>query len=312
MKSKRKIPKTFIGFLLASVLIWLLITLSKEYTISIIFPIKYTNIAQNKLLLAAQTKELEIVVKANGFKILKTRFNTKSIAIEGNAIIKKKGTKHYLLIKSQKQNILKQMPSGIFVEEIIKDTLFLDVGSLVSKKLPIKANVKVNYHIGFDLSEEIVLKPDSLIVSGPENFIADLKEIALLPLELNDVKENFSRNVGIKMLGSNKNLKFNIKEVAISGKVEKFTEGSFEVDYKITNVPKGLVLNTLTKKIRVTYIIGLSNFNKVDENSFLIECDYSISEANNLSYLIPKLMHKPAEIKSYKLLPNEINFLIQN
>lgn len=312
MKSKNKIPKTFISFLLASVIIWILITLSKEYVTTINFPINYYGISQNKLLQATPTKELEIVVKANGFKILRTRINTVNIAINASALIKKKNTKHYLLVKNQKLSIQKQVPSGIVIQEIIKDTLFLDVGSLVTKKIPLKPNVKINYHVGYDLSEAISVIPDSILVSGPENYISVIKNIELLPLELEDVKADFTRKVAIKMPKGIKNLKFDTKEIIISGKIEKFTEGTFDIQYKIINIPEGVVINTLSKKIQVTFIVGLSSFNKVNETSFQIECDYSLSESNKLGYLIPKLVHKPSEIKSYKIIPNKIDFLIQN
>ena len=298
--------------MLASILIWLLITLSKEYTTTIAFPVKYREISQNKRLLENQSTVLELVVNTNGFKILKTRFNTKSIEINANALLKKKGTQHYVLVKSQKQRIKKQLPSGVRLQEMIKDTLFLEVGSLVTKKLAVKADLKIKYHIGYDLSEEITLKPDSILVSGPENYIKEIKSIALVPLVLQDVKANFTRKVAIQIPPEIKNLKFETKEITISGKIEKYTEGTLNIPYKITNLPKGLTLNTLDKKIQVTYIVGLSSFNKIDENSFQIECDYTLSKANDLGYLIPKLVRKPMEIKSYKMMPNEINFLIQN
>ena len=156
---------------------WLLITLSKEYTTTISFPIKYSNIAQSKLLQTAPKTTLETVVTANGFSVLRTRFNTKTIAIDAKTVIKKKGTTYYLLAKNQKQIIQKQLPSGVALQQIIKDTLFLDLGSLVIKKLPLKPNVKINYHVGYDLSEEITMVPDSITVSGPENYMSKLENI---------------------------------------------------------------------------------------------------------------------------------------
>jgi hypothetical protein len=298
--------------LLASILIWLLITLSKEYITTISFPIEYGEISQNKLLLANQTKELEIVVKTNGFKILRTRFNTKSLLINVNTLISKKGTTYYLLLKSKKQSIKRQLPSGVSLQEIIKDTLFVELGSLVTKKLAIKSNLKISYHIGYDLSEQISLKPDSILVSGPENYISKIKNIELEPIVFEDVKADFIRKVAIKAPEGVKDLKFNIKEVIVSGKIEKFTEGILNVPFKIINVPAGITINTLNKKVQVSYIVGLSSFNKIDENSFQIECDYAMSASNSLGYLIPKVVRKSSEVKSYKLSPNEINFLIQN
>tara|TARA_B110000908_G_scaffold29343_1_gene34613 strand:+ start:482 stop:1420 length:939 start_codon:yes stop_codon:yes gene_type:complete len=309
---KKKISNTFLSFLLATIFIWLLITLSKEYTTAISFPIKYTKIAQNKLLQATPVKALEILVKTTGFSIFRTRFNTKEITINANALLKKTGTKYYLLVKNQKQRIQKQLPSGVALEQILKDTLFLDLGRLVTRKLPLIPKIKISYHVGYDLSEEITVTPDSILVSGPENYMSALKGLALLPIVLEDVMANFTKKVAIKMPEGIKNLKLDTKEITVSGKVEKFTEGTLEVPYTVINIPKDITINTLTKKIQITFIVGLSRFNKINENSFQIECDYSISESNNLGYLIPKLVHKPSEIKSYKIIPNEIDFLIQN
>ncbi|MDB9723305.1 hypothetical protein OAA58_01360 [Polaribacter sp.] len=312
MKLKKKVPKTFISFLLASILIWLLITLSKEYTISVNFPISYVEIAQNKLLQGIPEKELEIVLKANGFKILKTRLFTKEIEISGSRLLKKSGTTHFLLVKPQKQQIQKQLPSGLVLQDIIRDTLFLNVESLVTKKLALKPNLKIKYHVGYDLSEKIKVVPDSILVSGPGNYIASVTSIDLLQISLEDVKMDFIKKASIKVPEGINNLKFDVKEITISGKIEKFTEGTFEVQYKIINIPDGLRINTLSKKIQVTFIVGLSNFNNLSENSFQIVCDYSVSKESNLGYLIPKLVHKPSEIKSYKIIPNKIDFLIQN
>ena len=49
----------------------------------------------------------------------------------------------------------------------------------------------------------------------------------------------------------------------------------------------------------------------VSESSFLVECDFEVSEKNNLTYLIPKIISQPDFIKSVKIIPKEIDFLIQ-
>jgi hypothetical protein len=312
LKLKRKIPKTFISFLLASILIWLLITLSKEYTIRINFPISYAEVAQNKLLQGGVTKELEVIVKANGFKIIRNRIYTKDIKISAKRLFKKKAAAHFLLLKSQKQGIQQQLPSGFILQEILQDTLFLNVQSLMTKKLALNAHLKINYHVGYDLSEKIRVQPDSILVSGPANYISTVSSIDLETLLMEDVKADFEKKGSIKIPKGVRDLKFNAKKITISGKIEKFTEGTFYVPYEIINIPEGMIVNTLSKEIQVTFIVGLSNFNKIDQNSFQIVCDYKVSAENNLRFLIPELLRKPKKIKSYKIAPTKIDFLIQN
>lgn len=311
MKQKNKIPKTFISFLIASILIWLLITLSKEYVITINFPVKYEGISQNKILQVAPKENIEIIVKASGFKILKTRLNSKKITINAGIATRKKGTKYYLLTKNQQGSIQKQLPNGLDLQEIIKDTLYLDLGSLVTKKVPVKPNLSLNFHVGYDLSEPLKITPDSILVFGPETYISKLDKIELLPLSLEDIKTDFEEKVNIKIPANIKNLKFSDTKVTITGKIENFTEGVLEVPYKIINVPEGITVNTLSKTVSISFIIGLNNFNKINKNSFQVVCDFTNAEKNNLSYFIPKLLNKPDLIKSYKIVPNKIDFLIE-
>ena len=90
MKTSKKIPKTFISFLVASFLIWLLITFSKEYTTVITYPVAYNNIPQNKLLQEAPIKQVDLTIKASGFKIIRSKFKNKKIQLEASTLHRKK------------------------------------------------------------------------------------------------------------------------------------------------------------------------------------------------------------------------------
>ena len=311
MKKKRRISKKFIGFLVASILIWLLITLSKEYVTTITLPVTYKKLPQNKLLQATPIKEINLQVKATGFKLIRANILKKTIALNVNNLVKKSSNLYYFLAKNQKQNIQKQLISQVELQAILPDTIYLDLGSLASKKIPVKPILDISYHIGYDVLESIKITPDSLLISGPKSKVETIKAINLATLKLQDVKADFIQKVAIKKPQNSEGIKFDRDFVTISGKVEKFTEGSFKVPFKITNILDTTQLNTLNKTVEVFYIVGLSNFNEIDKNSFVVECDYSASEKNNLGYLIPKVVAKPNLIKSFRIVPAKIDFLIQ-
>mgnify|MGYP000312494473 CR=1 FL=1 len=311
MKKSNKIPKTFIGFLIASFLIWLLITFSKEYTTVIKYAVNYNNIPQNKLLQEAPIKEIDITVKASGFKIIRSKFKNKKIQLEASNLKRSNNSKFYFLIKNQIIKIQKQLASEVEVQEIAQDTIYLSLGLLKSKKVALKPDLEVSYHIGYDLLNEIKIKPDSIIISGPESQIEKINHLNLSKLTLNDVKANFSEEVIILKNKKENSLKFSALKTTISGEVEKFTEGNLKIDFITKNLPKNVNLTTLTENVEVVFVVALPNFAKVSEASFKIECDYSISEKNNLGYLIPKIITKPDFIKSVKIIPTKIDFLIQ-
>ncbi|WP_298777995.1 hypothetical protein [uncultured Polaribacter sp.] len=311
MKPTKKISKTFIGFLIASIFIWLLITFSKEYTTVINFPVEYVKIEQNKLLQEVPLKEIGISVKASGFKLVGAKINPIKIQLNASNLQRKSISKFYFLPKYQVNNIQKQLTSKIVLQEILQDTIYLNLGVLASKKVPLKPNFDINYHIGYDLINDILIDPDSVIISGPENQINNIKFLNTNSLVLNDVRSDFNNTLEVIKPKNADKLKIDISDIKVFGKVEKFTEGSFKVPFEIKNLPKEVSLTSLAKEVEVVFVVALSNFNKVNAFSFKIECDYAISEKNNLGYLIPKIVEKPDFLKSYRVLPAKIDFLIQ-
>ncbi len=224
---------------------------------------------------------------------------------------KKSTFSYYFLIKNQKNKIQRQLRSGIEIQEISLDTIYLELGSLISKKVPLIPNLEIDYHIGYDLLDAEVIRPDSILISGPEAYVDQIDEIHLELLKLDDVKSDFSQKVKILRPENSNNLKVASEFATISGRVEKFTEGVFEIPYKVLNLPEGVDVTSLHKTVKVYFVVGLSDFNKIDKNFFQVVCDYTLSKENNLDYLVPKVIVKPAFIKSFKVVPNKIDFLIQ-
>jgi len=311
LENNTKISKSFIVFLITAVVIWFLITLSKVYTISISFPVKYSDLSQDKILQNEPLKEIDILVKSTGFNILSTRFLNQSIELNAGNLNKKSTFSYYFLIKNQKNKIQRQLRSGIEIQEISLDTIYLELGSLISKKVPLIPNLEIDYHIGYDLLDAEVIRPDSILISGPEAYVDQIDEIHLELLKLDDVKSDFSQKVKILRPENSNNLKVASEFATISGRVEKFTEGVFEIPYKVLNLPEGVDVTSLHKTVKVYFVVGLSDFNKIDKNFFQVVCDYTLSKENNLDYLVPKVIVKPAFIKSFKVVPNKIDFLIQ-
>lgn len=313
MKKDKGISKAFLIFLVISIGIWLLTTLSKTYETTLEFPVTYQELSQNRLLKNEPIKTINIGVKATGFKILACKFSTASISLQTNSLRRKSGDLFYFLPKRQKNTIIKQLPSQLQVVEILQDTIYMKIGVLATKKVPVKPNVNINYKVGYDLLGNIKLQPDSITISGAKSKLNKIENIELQNLELDEVHEAFTQKISIKEDTLYSDLKFDTKTVVLSGKVDQFTEGSVEIPFKIIKATESEKeeLTTLIKNVKVTFVVGLSDFESITETDFIVECDYSMAKENNLNYLIPKLVVKPAQIKSYTITPNAIDFLIK-
>mgnify|MGYP005991211527 CR=1 FL=1 len=308
-KNQNKIPKAFSIALLFAVLFWLLIKMSKEYKSVISFPVEYVNIPQNKLIQKEPLQQIEIQIKASGFRLFGLNILKTKIELDARRLLRKSDSDYYFLLQNQKIDIQNQITNKYIVDQIVQDTVYLNLGTLTSKKVPVLGNFDLSYKLGHHLIGAIKISPDSILVSGPKDQIDTLQS---MPLE-KFIKENISDKIEAKLKVKEfiSSIKFDIKEVNISGEVDRFTEGELTLPFEMINMPDSVSVNTFPTTVKVVFQVGLTNFNKVNSNSFKIICDYQQSISNNLNYLIPRVIIKPDFVTSVKLTPTKVEFLIQ-
>jgi hypothetical protein len=307
--NQRKIPKSFFVALIVTVLFWSLTKLSKEYQTVISFPVEYINIPQDKLIQSEPIQSIEVQVKASGFKLFGTSVFKKKIKLDVKKIKRKTNSDFYLLLENQKIDIQNQVSNDFVINAIEQDTIYLDLGQLTSKKVALKGTYDFTYKLGHHLTNQVVITPDSILVSGPKRQIDTLRYLYLENLELKDIYKSIEQKLQVSEISNA--IKFNTKEVKIYGEVDRFTEGNLELPFEIINLPDSIAVTTFPKKVKVFYQVGLTNFNKVNIGSFKVVCDYNNSLSNNLNYLIPKVVVKPRFVTSVKINPNKIEYLIQ-
>lgn len=307
--NQNKIPKAFSVALLFAVLFWLLIKMSKEYQAIVTFPVAYVNIPQNKLIQEVPLKEIEIQIKASGFKLFGLHVFQKEITLDARRLQRKSESEYYFLMQNQKISIQSQITNTYFVDQIVQDTVYLNLGTLTSKKVPVIGQFDLSFKLGYHLTTAIQMSPDSILVSGPKKQIDALQHIQLEKF----VKENIYETIetSLKLKEFSENIKFSVKEARIYGEVDRFTEGSLDLPFEIINLPDSVSVNTFPTSIKVIFQVGLNNFNKVNANSFKIVCDYEQSLNNNLNYLLPRVVAKPDFVTSVKITPAKVEFLIQ-
>ena len=308
-KKQNKIPKAFSIALLFAVLFWLLIKMSKEYKTVISFPVAYVNIPQNKLIQKEPTKQIDILIKASGFRLFGLSILKSKIELDARKLQRKNGSEYYFLMQNNKIDVQNQITNKYVIDQIVQDTIYLNLGTLTSKKIPVSGDFDLSYKLGYHLTKSIKITPDSIMVSGPKEQIDTLQTMQLQKF----IKKNISETIEatLKIQSSTSGVKFSVKEVNVYGEVDRFTEGKLDLPFEIINMPDSVSVNTFPATLKVVFQVGLNNFNKVNSSSFKIVCDYQQSINNNLNYLIPRVIFKPDFVTSVKLTPAKVEFLIQ-
>lgn len=310
IKNNRKI-KIFLFFLVLSSIIWMLMELSKSFIVPVVFNVEYTDLPKDKMVQKKLVAELELSIKAPGFMLLKYKLKKRKIILNLKNISRNNGD-YYILPNKQILALNSQFSNEIEILSVLKDTIFIEIGNSISKKVPIIPRLDIQYKAGYNLVEKIKLKPDSVYISGSKKFVDSITGIDTNPLKLNDVYKDIAVELLLKSPYKSGQIKLSAIKVKVSGKVDKFTEGTFKIPVTIINAPFGVTVTTFPKEIEVIYQAGLSNFSKITQNDVSVVFDYKQYENDTLiRYLTPIIVQKSDLIYALKINPPQLEFLIE-
>ena len=271
----------------------------------------YKDLPQHKIFADKPIFEIPIEVRGSGFKLLSANFSKRNLSILVDNLRSKKNAESYILLKEQRGEIQKQLHSGLQLQKFLSDTIFLNLGTLKTKKVPIVVDKEIDFQLGYDLASSIKTIPDSIIVSGPDAQLEAIKSVKTKKVVLEEVSETQQFKVDVDFPSDNDKIKLSHQEVEVFISVDKFTEGEVEVPFEIENLPKNVYLTTFPNKVKVVFKVGLGNFNKITADTFKVTCNYESSKENGLSYLIPKVDIKSNLVQIARVSPSKIDFLIQ-
>jgi len=307
--SSRKV-NVFTLFLILALLFSVLTKLSKDYTQTVVFNLKYKNIPENIVIINDSTHVLNITLSTYGFKLIKYYMSKPSVVINFNPL--EKFDTHYLWEEKREfSKIVSQFEQNVKIETVNTSTIVFRYGSNQVKKIPVILDAAINFSSGFDLISDYIITPDSIKVIGPKILTDSISQIVTKKLVLEDVNTTISNLVMLKLPKQDKNLKYSHSQVQITAKVDKFTEGSISVPVTIINVPDSIKLKYYPKEVSVIYYTSLSDFKSITSSSFIVECDYKLL-SNQDTYLIPKIVKQPNRIKKLRLTEKRIEFILLN
>ncbi|SHI97744.1 hypothetical protein SAMN04488096_106172 [Mesonia phycicola] len=299
--------KAFFFFLFFSIVIWVLVQFGKNYKQEVAIEVNYIHIPKDKIVKKKNDK-FSVRLNDNGFNIAWFSFLTPSVEVSLEDL-EVKGSELIYTLQDHKDTLQEQLDIDLNEVVFLKDTLVVPFSQKKVKKLPIKSNIKITYAAGYSSNEKMVLKPDSVKVSGSPEIIDSLKFVATKELILKDVQKKLEGKVGLDTKGFD-NVTLYSSTTNYSIKVEKFTEGRAEVPIEIINAPKNINLSIFPKKIVVIYVVSLKNYSSIVKSNFKVVCDFKdLKEDQN--FLIPKLIKKPDNITSTRLNINKVQFVIK-
>lgn len=303
----------YIFFLIISGFLWLISSLSRQYSTTITYPVKYINYPTNYASLNTLPKELNLKIFGYGYNLLQYKWSTPSfpIIIDLKKKFAQKKSNHVVFAIATTNEIPiinSQVGSLIEIQKIEPDTIFFDFTKVAKKKVQVKSAVTLNLDPKFAAEGDLQIKPAWVTISGPYPMIDTIDFVSTENIVFDRINHNIKKTVS---LVSFENVEMEPSEVTLDLKIEKFTETSIQVPLKIKNLPQNLQMHVFPKTIKVTFSCGLSKCKNIQAKDFNFAIDYNEAIKNKGNQVEVKMLKKPEDAKDIHFTPKNVEFLIE-
>jgi len=297
--------KLFISFVALSFVIWFFSKFSKEYQEEIKMKIELIDIPKSYIISSVSDSILNLNLNATGFQFLHYFFLDNTIKISFQNAVYKNNTGS-LEIASEFNKLQDQLLGDPEILSFFPSKIEINYQSEFSKKVPV-AFPKFNLDIGYSITN-LSLYPDSIIVTGPKNVLADVNHVDLNYKNGSTLKSNFFDKIPIKQ-GENE-LNYNIKEVDVEVTIDLFSEKILNIPISVLNLPKSKVLKLFPSQVELVFSSSINNLKKIRPSDFKVGFNFdSIDKQKNTTEI--KLLKSPLGAKNVRLNSQDIFFLIR-
>lgn len=295
----------FISFVFISFVIWFFAKFSREYQEEIKMKIEIVDIPTSIIISSASDLFLNLNLKATGFQFLYYYFldNTIKISFQ-NAVYK--NNVGYLEIASEFNRLQDQLLGDTQILSFFPSKIEINYKPEFSKKVPILIP-KFNLDLGYSITK-INLTPDSIIVTGLEDVLADINHIDLNFKDESPIKSNFIEKIPINM--KDNELNYNYTEVNVEVLVNLFSEKTINVPISVLNSPKNTVFKLFPSQVELVFSSSINNLKNIKLSDFKVGFNYdSIDKEKNIAEI--SLLKSPLGLDNVRLNPQDVFFLIR-
>ena len=301
----------FIFFFLISAFLWFLNKLNKEYIVDYDVSIKYIKIPDKDKLSQKPNQNLKISLKGHGYSILQLklkRFNPPFVVDLSENILSRINNdkfKQYVLTKSFADEINRSFGNNLELISINPDTLFFIYEPIFSKKVPIKINAAYNIPNDMLISGKPIISPDSVLLLSKYNIIDSIIELETEYKNLGTINNLIEYKLSLVVPND---IRISHNSVKMKVPMEKAIDKTIELTIKPENFPEHYKVIFIPDKVKISFRVPMSQFDKIDQSHFNVIADYNNRKANQIYIAVKNSSHSIANIKSS---PDNVYFLLE-
>lgn len=294
-----------ISFVLA-VTLWFLVTLNtKTFSTYISYPVRLLNVPDQFQLLQPFPQYLQVKTEGLGIKLLNQIITSGKDTIKVD-FLRFSGSETF--IPSENLGVINAaLPEGLEALEALPNSISLKYVPKTTRKLPVRLASKIPLPPTYRHVSKIKLKPDSVLVIGPEEVLAKKEFWDTENLDIEPVTRPRQIKVRLDTVDM-KPLQLIDKFVTVSVNPEPYTEK--EVEVRVQSFASISARIRLTpEKVKVKILVPQKEYAQIDSSDFTIEVN--LEKINRRSpMVIPEITGVPEKVEIVSIKPDRLKYMI--
>ena len=301
----RKKLNIFIASVIFAVILWGSISLSDIYYTNVDVKLTLTNFPPGYTTGSPLPEEIKLRVKGQGWRLVSINVGPESefkVSVGGDS-----GNHNVSLYNYLETN--RWLFSDVDIINIYPDSIKFFVERIISKKLLVTSGLNLEFKPGYGLASDIILKPDSIMVSGPVSILKPMMEIKTegRSLGLLDSKTLTELN-----LSSMQGFEFNINLIEVVLDIQRIVDKQFDnVIVDVIDIPPGKEVVLLPNKIGFNVRGGIEILGKLQPEQFRAYIKYQTLVRDTTGSVTPELL-LPKNITLQYLKPDRLRYVIRS
>ena len=292
--------------IIIAALLWIIIKLTVEYTVTEPFAIRFADVPADQII-QNENYRVEATMTTTGFKLMNYyRRVPKNRVIElslKDINYKKTNFETYSYSKRYLEEKIAEFISATTNEVQVADELqYFVMSKLASKKVKVLPQTSLDFDRQYNYYGEPIAIPDSATIFGASKDIQDIQYLQTEVVNKKNVNQNIETNAKLALKD---NIQCDINEVEVVVNVEKYTEA--EVEVPIT-IPDDTQLHLFPNKVKIRYIVAIKDYPIINDISFKVTID---PEGIFLNETLPvKLLLYPNNTQIISINPEEVEYIV--
>ena len=298
----------FLFFLILSATYWVMSVLSDSMEREIIVPVKIVDVPKNVIIFSDEEMQIRVMVRDKGYTVATYLYADKIKPVNVSFAAYAKSNDRCVVSPSELQKLIaKQLFASTKIISVKPEKLELQYNYGKNKRVPVKLIGSIRPADSYYLAS-MRFTPDSVTVYSSSSVLDSIAAVYTERQDIRDVKDTLIQEVHLKAIA---NAKIVPDEAKLTIYPDIMIEATAMVPVQTINVPENKVLRVFPSQVKVQYIIGASQYSRIDMNDFMVVADYDNTDAGTSKHCPIRLIKAPKEVRNPLLVVSQVDYLIE-